>query len=455
MVLALLGLLGDGFRCRGALQWKGQPRLSAGPQRPNLGCQITAVFQDPVASFNPVRTLGSQIREALSRHGQPWDQRALLAPLADFDLEPTVLEHYPWQLSVGQCQRAMLCLATRLAPAVLLADEPTSALDPIGEVSVLAALGRVRQRGAAVVLLSHDLAMLQHYCDRTLKLTAGRLVAADVAIEINTQAPRVAVITNSTPILKVRNLSAELNTNGRRFLARPRPFLRNIDFDLHASETLAIVGRSGCGKTTLARVLLGLHARCGGVVKLGSDRLDGARRRHRARAMQMVFQNPATSLNPRMTVGQLVGEPLRQRLAGRSKEMASETATWLTKVGLSAAYANRYPSSLSGGQQQRVAIARALAAAPRVLIADEPVTSLDTAARAAIMRLLHDLKNDLGLAIILITHDLASASMWADRMLVMDQGQIVEQGQAASIMRQPQTNMTRDLVAAAQKKAAP
>ncbi|MEU9047944.1 MULTISPECIES: ABC transporter ATP-binding protein [unclassified Kitasatospora] len=467
--LALLRMLPPGGAITaGSVRLAGQD-LTALPEealRALRGRRIAMVFQDPMSSLNPVLTIGRQLDEALRAHGRRSRKAERLARAAELldlvgipDAARRLREH-PHQFSGGQRQRIMIALALAHDAEVLVADEPTTALDPTVQRQILGLLTRInRESGTALVVISHDLGVIARTCRRLLVMRHGRVVERGLTADLLT-APRhpytrelLAAVprldepsraaANSTPgarpLLTVRGLT---KTYGSRKSSRTA--LHGVDLDLHPGETLGLVGESGSGKSTLARALVQVHAPSAGSIRFRGE--EPGRRPHRE--VQLVFQDPYSSLNPRMTAGQIIAEPLIAHGLGDRTQRAARVAELLTQVGLDPATADRHPRAFSGGQRQRIVIARALAPEPSVLICDEPVSALDVSVQAQVIDLLARLQRELGLAILFIAHDLAVVRRVSHRIAVMHRGRIVETGPADRVVTTPEHPYTAELLAA-------
>ncbi|MFD0275124.1 ABC transporter ATP-binding protein [Kitasatospora sp. NPDC127111] len=431
------------------------------------GRRIAMIFQDPMSSLNPVLTVGRQLDEALRAHGgaNRAKRTARAVELLDLVGIPDAakrLRDHPHQFSGGQRQRIMIALALAGDPDVLVADEPTTALDPTVQQQILRLLERVnRERGTALVLISHDLGVIAQTCRRILVMHRGSVVEHGPTDDVLARprhpytkrllaaVPRLdepsSAAAHSTPdgdpLLTVSGLR---KTYGPR--RRPVTALDGVDLVLRPGETLGLVGESGSGKSTLARALVRAHAPTAGDIRYRGEELAASRAARRE--IQMVFQDPYSSLNPRMTVGRILAEPLIAHRIGDRAERAARVAELLEQVGLDPAAADRHPRAFSGGQRQRIGIARALAPRPSVLICDEPVSALDVSVQAQVLDLLTRLQRELGLAILFIAHDLAVVRQVSHRIAVMHRGRIVETGPADRIATDPEHPYTAGLLAA-------
>ena len=424
------------------------------------GARIALITQDPAAAFDPVRRVGDQVAETLRAHsdiGRAEARERAAALLAEVGVER---DDHPHRLSGGQRQRAMIAMALAPAPAVLLADEPTASLDPTLRVMVLDLIARLRQeRGLAVLLISHDLGSVARIADRVAVMRDGRIVERGPVAAIRAARPpatgpeaSAGAPAAGAPLLEARDVVRVFP--GRR--GHEVRALDRVSLAVHPGEVVGLVGESGSGKSTLARVLVRLDTPdAGSVIADGVEMTTAqgdALAPLRATA-QIVFQDPYTSLDPRLSVGSSVAEPLQVRGALGRAAIRDRVVALLESVGLVAAVAERRPAELSGGERQRVAIARALALEPRMLVLDEPLSSLDAASAGQITDLLGELRASRGLAYLLISHDLGAVRGLSQRVVVMEGGRIVEQGPTATLFRAPRHPHTRALLAAAQDVA--
>ncbi len=475
---AVLGLLPPGqLRVTGgAIELKGEDLRSAPAARLRSlrGRAMAMIFQEPMTALNPVLTVGEQVREVFETHGvlAPSERRARVIDLFRSVQLPDperLVNTYPHQLSGGQRQRVMIAMAFALEPALLVADEPTTALDVTTQARILEIMRTIqRARGSAVLFITHDFGVVADIADRVVVMRTGRVVE---------QGPRDAILKSpshpytrmllaavpglepevrgeasaSAAALEVRNLSKTFVGGGWFRRGRTVEAVRNVSLVVRKGETLAVVGESGSGKSTLARCTVRLtRASEGEVLLAGKDiaQLEPRALRPYRRRIQMVFQDPFRSLNPRRTVAAaLVEGPVNY---GVSKDEALERAKrLLSLVGLGEDALGRYPHQFSGGQRQRICIARALALEPDVLIADEPVSALDVSVQAQVLDLLASVREQFQLAMLFITHDLRVAAQVADRVAVMSKGEIVETGPVADVFGSPQHPYSKALLAAA------
>lgn len=471
-------------------------RARQGTLRTVRGADMAMIFQEPMTSLNPVFPVGEQIAESLRLH-QAMDHRtAKQAALQMLDLvripeAKDVLNRYPHQLSGGMRQRVMIAMALSCKPALLIADEPTTALDVTIQAQILQLIRVLQQEmQMGVIFITHDMGVVAEIADRVLVMRQGERVEQGPVRELfaapqqpYTQAllaavpklgsmaqqdfpakfplpngadnggPQDTVPPGAAPILRVENLvtrfdlrSGILNRVTRRVHA-----VENVSFDLYPGETLGLVGESGCGKSTTGRSLLKLVDSQRGTITFDGrqiNQLKGPALQHLRRDIQFIFQDPYASLDPRLTVGFSIMEPLLVHNVARGKA-AQERVDWLLeRVGLKPEHARRYPHEFSGGQRQRVCIARALALNPKVVIADESVSALDVSIQAQIVNLLLDLQREFGIAFLFISHDMAVVERISHRVAVMYLGQIVEIGPRRAVFDNPQHAYTRKLMAA-------
>ncbi|MEI4488725.1 ABC transporter ATP-binding protein [Frigidibacter sp. MR17.14] len=439
--------------------------MTAEQRRQINGAKIAMIFQDPLAHLNPVYTVGWQIAEMVTNHGgtrAAGRTRALELLTRVGVPEPEVaMEKYPHQFSGGQRQRLMIAMALACKPDILIADEPTTALDVTVQAQVLELLEELQQEtGMGLLLITHDLGVVAEIADRVVVMNGGRIVEAGNAAEVyrNPQHPYTRKLIGAAPgkgaMPEERDRSAQPLLRAENLHKHYGAFhaLRDVSVSIMPGETVAVVGESGSGKSTLARAVLRLDdAQSGRVLYRGQDlmtmspkELFGVRR-----DLQMVFQDPTQSLNPRMSVFQIISEAwVIHRDILPKAQWRERVAELLVKVGLRPEMANRYPHQFSGGQRQRIAIARALAMEPKLIVCDEAVSALDVSIQAQVIELLDGLRRELGLSYLFIAHDLPVVRDFADRVIVMRQGQIVEEGPVRQIFEAPSHPYTRDLLAA-------
>ena len=437
------------------------------------GQRIGMIFQEPMTALNPLMTIGEQVAETLLIHDDISRDQALALARERLDrvglTEPRFpLSLYPHELSGGQRQRVAIALAIALRPDLLIADEPTTALDVTTQAQILDLLrGLVRDEGMALLLITHDLAVVATVADRVAVMQSGKIVEEGATEALfrtqshpytrqlfaaSRHAPEPVPLTDGDrPVLSVRQAVREYLLPRPSAFA-PAPVLRAVDgvsFDIAEGESVGLVGESGCGKSTLTRAILGLDPLQGGHILLDGDQVTAGRSMPpamRAR-MQVVFQDPFGSFDPRWRVDRLVAEPFH--LTGRPSDWRARVGEALEQVGLSARDAGKYIHEFSGGQRQRIAIARALIIRPRLMVLDEAVSALDVRVRAQVLDLLTDLRRNHGMAYLFISHDLSVVRGITDRVLVMEKGRIVEQGPTAQVMDRPGHPYTQRLMAAA------
>ena len=475
--LAMMGLLPAPAVVQGSIRLEGQELVG----RPEAGMcalrgrALSMVFQEPMTALNPMQTIGDQVAETVRVHAGA-SRRAALAhareTLARVGLpEATVpASRFPHELSGGQRQRVGIAIAIALHPRLLIADEPTTALDVSTQAGILALLRRlVDEDGLGLVFISHDLAVVSRLADRLAILRAGEVVERGAAAEVfRTRAhPYTRALLDAAthrpdrrppeaepapPLLELSGVTRDYPAARHGLFGRRGrfPAVRGVSFAVRAGESVGLVGRSGCGKSTLTRAILGLEPLQGGEIRLGGRPAGPGMRRDQRALVQVVFQDPYGSFDPRQTVGRLITEPLHLLDdPPRGADRAAAIARALGDVGLSATDAGRYIHEFSGGQRQRLAIARALILRPRLILLDEAVSALDVRVRAQILDLLARLSARYGLAYLFISHDLGVVRAITDRVLVMEAGRIVEEGPTEAVLAAPRHPATRALVAAA------
>nr|WP_279306497.1 ABC transporter ATP-binding protein [Microvirga solisilvae] len=442
------------------------------------GRDIGMVFQEPMTSLNPVMRVADQIAETFQAHRlltpQERYNRALeLLTEVNLPNPELIARAYPHELSGGQRQRVMIAMALALEPKLLIADEPTTALDVTTQAQVLKLIDNLRrQKGTAVLFITHDFGVVAEIADRVAVLQNGELVEQGTVDEVlrnpqHSYTKRLlAAVPSLTPpppkelrdepiTLKVDALTKTYGGRGFFRASRKVQAADAVSFDIRRGETLGLVGESGSGKSTVGRCVLRLIEPDGGRIEIGDlsfGTLSQRELRPHRRKIQMVFQDPFASLNPRRQVGTLIAEGPVTQGADPATALA-EARILLEKVGLPAQAAERYPHEFSGGQRQRIGIARALAMKPDVLVADEAVSALDVSVQADILELIRGLQKELGLSILFITHDLRVAAQICDRVAVMQKGRIVEMAQTGQLFANPQDPYTRQLLAAVPGKA--
>jgi peptide/nickel transport system ATP-binding protein len=474
---AVMGLLPTGVHAsRGRALFDGQDLLAMDEisHRALRGRRIGMIFQEPMTALNPLMRVGEQIAEVFEAHGllTPRTRKekalALLEEVRLPDPE-AALRAYPFELSGGQRQRVMIAMALALEPELLIADEPTTALDVTTQAQILHLVKDLQQRhGMAVMFITHDFGVVAEIADRVCVMREGRIVEMGSASEVldNPQHEYTRALieaipgdavppsrdeAQAKPLLSVNGLNKVYRSSGGWFQPKREVVaLEGIDFTVDKGETLGVVGESGSGKSTLGRCIVGLNTPDSGEIRLNDvdlRALEGRELREHRRRIQMVFQDPYASLNPRIRVGMAIAQgPIANGVA--KAEAMKQARELLATVGLDASAAERYPHEFSGGQRQRIGIARALALNPELIVADEAVSALDVSIQAQVLKLLDTLKKEFELSLLFITHDLRVAAQICDRLIVMQKGRIVEHGSATEIFLSPQHAYTRELLAA-------
>ncbi len=486
---AILQMLPEGSRTAGDLTFEGQEisRLAGEALRRFRGEAVSLVFQDPMTRMNPLLTIGDHCVETLQAHDPKLTKLQARAraqeALTAVKIPSERWSQYPHEFSGGMRQRVAIALALMLNPKLIVADEPTTSLDVTVSAQILDELKRLcSERNMALLLISHDLAMIGETCDRIAVMYQGKIVELNTTAEIfnHPQHPYTRSLIDSAlylqaganpaaaaqpevtprPLLELHDLKQHYKLGGNLlttlFSKNGAPTIRAVDgitLALHQGETLGLVGESGCGKSTLSKTILQLIKPTSGSVRLDGQELttlDRTAMRHQRREIQMIFQDPNACLNPRMTIGESIADPLLIHKMATPQDAVERVSALLDRVGLDPKiYLNRYPSELSGGQQQRVAIARALITRPKLVICDEPVSMLDATVRTQVLDLMQDLKDEFNLTYLFITHDLWVAKFFCDRIAVMYQGKIVEIDQTSTIFKNPQHDYTKQLLKAA------
>ena len=493
---AAMRLLPASTQIQGKVKFAGKSVFDLTPAqlRQFRGEAVALVFQDPMTRLDPLMTIGEHCIETLRAHQPELSRRQskerALETLSAVKIPANRWSQYPHEFSGGMRQRVAIALALLLNPKLIVADEPTTSLDVTVAAQILKELTRLcRERQMALLLISHDLAMVGEYCDRIAVMYGGRVVETGAVGTILRQpqhnytrslleaALHIQAISDEensqpqlrgghgdtapTPLLRVRNLkqyyTLESNLIEKLLSKDSGEAIKAVDdvsFDLYPGEILGLVGESGCGKSTLSRTILQLVRPTSGTVEFQGQNLPQLNReslRTARRQIQMVFQDPHACLNPLMTVGQSIADPLFIHKLATPTEAKSQVKQMLERVGLipTEEYYHRYPADLSGGQQQRVAIARALITRPSLLICDEPVSMLDASVQSQVLDLMLELKDEFNLTYLFITHDLWLARFLCDRIAVMNSGQIVEIGSTHKLFTNPQHPYTKTLLQAA------
>lgn len=506
--LATLGLLDKKAIVKGSILFKDTELLSFSEKgyRDIRGQAISMIFQEPMSSLNPSLTCGYQVVEILKQHTNLTNQEAKEKTLLLFEKvklpDPKGLfDVYPHQISGGQKQRVMIAMAIACEPEILIADEPTTALDVTVQKEIIQLLKDIqKETGMSVIFISHDLSLVSEIADRVLVMYKGDVVE-DASVSILFTSPshnytkallnsrpslenrlltlptisdyltdtiytevelpeerlkRLEELYKTTPLLEVKNVEKTyISKTGMFGKTRTVKAVDDISFSLYEGETLGLVGESGCGKSTLGNAILQLDkASAGSIIYKGKDITNLKRKQLRAlrKDIQIIFQDPYASLNPRLTVGEAITEPMEvHKLFSSKEERREEAIKILNRVGLESAHFNRYPHEFSGGQRQRIGIARTIAVQPKLIICDESVSALDISVQAQVLNLLNELKKDFKFTYIFISHDLAVVKYMADQLVVMNKGKIEEIGEADSIYKNPEKTYTKNLINAIPK----
>ncbi|MFJ5145900.1 dipeptide ABC transporter ATP-binding protein [Curtobacterium sp. NPDC088465] len=482
--MSVLGLLPPSARVSGSARFRGTELIGASVDelRAVRGAGIGVVFQEPMNSFTPVLAIGTQIAEAVRAHPTDLDRAGVSARVdellraAGLPDPARIRKAYPHELSGGQLQRAMIAMALAGDPVALFADEPTTALDVTVQAGILDLLRRLgRERDLAVLLITHDMGVVADVADEVLVMRRGDPVEHGAVADVfaHPEADYTRELLAAVPALEAHPASAPSAAAGSgaesrasrpspavarlrdvavRYARRGDPTVHGIDLELTAGRTLGLVGESGSGKSTIGRALAGLVPVVDGSVEVDGNDLRtarGKRLRELRSRVGIVFQDPASSLNPRQTIGWSIAEPLLVHGEGTPASRADRARELLSAVQLDPSWTERFPHQLSGGQRQRVAVARALALRPALVIADEPTSALDVTVQAAVLDLLADLQDEFGFGMLLISHDLAVVRQLADDVVVLHDGRIVERGATSAVLDHPQQDYTRMLLAAA------
>jgi peptide/nickel transport system ATP-binding protein len=494
--MSVLNLLPDNAERSGRILWKGADLLGfgLGDLQKMRGKEIACVFQDPMSSLNPVLDVGSQLCEPLMKHmglskAAAYKRAEELLGEVGIPEPARRMKSYPHEMSGGQQQRVMIAMALACEPKLLIADEPTTALDVTIQRQILELLGKLKTtHRMSVLFISHDLGLVGEIADKVVVMRHGQireygpvkqifespqdaytkaLLACRPSLEGNparlmviddhiagrsAQQQAKAKDPNAPVVLEVKSLAKSFWLKQGLFGKREFKAVQNVNFQLRKGHTLGVVGESGSGKTTMGLTLLRLHEPTSGEVIFDGQnllKLSDKERQVMRRRIQVVFQNPYASLNPRFTIGQTLVEPMAIHGIGKDlAEREQRARTLLEKVGLDGRAFGKYPHEFSGGQRQRVAIARCLTLNPEVLVLDEAVSALDVSVQAQVLNLLKDLQDEFGLSYVFISHDLAVVRFISDEVLVMKDGQVVEQASAEEILAAPKQDYTKRLLAA-------
>ena len=498
--LAVMGLLPKPPACRVT----GSIRLFADGQQEavehiELGRHVSMIFQEPMTSLNPVHKCGEQVMEMLLAHEKvdKAEARRRVIELFEEVMLPRpekIFDSYPHEISGGQKQRVMIAMALICHPDLLIADEPTTALDVTVQKTILELLRTLQNKyQIGIIFITHDLGVIAQIADDVAVMYKGEIVEQGTAEQVlyhpqhpytrgllacrppldsrphrlptvqdflegnvpqEVQTPAVKREISATPLLRVRDLEVTYALKKNLFgkVMQELKAVDGLSFDVFRGETVGLVGESGCGKSTLGRAILQLIERSAGTVEydgVSLDKLSFSEQKALRRKMQIVFQDPYSSLNPRITVGEAILEPLRSHhLLDNDSQRRERVRELMHQVGLSEEWFNRYPHEFSGGQRQRVCIARALVLQTELVICDESVSALDVSVQAQVLNLLNDLKEHYGYTYIFITHDLSVVKFFSDRIMVMEKGRIVEEGPSDQLFANPQHPYTQRLLAA-------
>jgi peptide/nickel transport system ATP-binding protein len=475
--MGLMDLLASNARVSGSVKVKGQEMVGAKKAaiRKARGREVAYIFQEPMTALNPVYTIGFQIVETLRTHFDMGPQEAKtraieLITMVEIPNPEASFDKYPHQLSGGQRQRAMIAQSLACDPALLVADEPTTALDVTVQAEILDLMRSLQSRlNSAILLITHDMGVVADLADDILVMKDGVTVEYGTSDQIfhhpkhpYTQQLLAAVpklgsaairklspeLSGLPPVLKLHDVSIEYPKKGRVPAFRA---VRNFSLEIFPGEIVGLVGESGSGKTTVGRAAIGLLPIVEGSIELVGKDISNpspAELREIRKHTGIVFQDPASSLNPRLPIGESIGEPILLSGEAKGEALNNRVEDLLDRVELPRSYRNRYPHELSGGQRQRVGIARALALTPDLLIADEPTSALDVSVQARFLELLQNLQDKLKFACLFITHDLAVVDILSHRIAVMQEGRIVEVGLRDQILKSPQEAYTKRLISA-------
>lgn len=473
-----LGIMAENGVSRGAVYLQGQNMLtaSAAQLRAARGRDVSMVFQEPSTALNPVYTVGWQIMEGIRAHSKISKKQArarVVEAMAQVGIpEPEKrVDYYPHQFSGGQKQRVVIAAALALKPSLIVADEPTTALDVTVQAEILALLRSIREElGTAIVIITHNMGVVADIADRVIVMNKGLVVEQADTRDLfeNPREPYTQSLLAAVPHLGRNSASAglherphaqadvlvqatDLNIHYPGRLGSPGfTAVDGVSFSIHAGEVYGLVGESGSGKTTIGRTIAGLNRMTAGSLQvLGYEMADFKERSFKPLRQDIgfVFQDPAASFNPQLTIGECVAEPLNVHRELNPRQTRDKVTALLESVQLPASYAQRYPHELSGGQRQRASLARALALDPKLLIADEPTSALDVSVQAKVLELFKELQQELGFASLFISHDLAVVDMLASWVGVLLRGKLVEEGLGSSVLNTPQDPYTQRLIA--------
>ena len=478
--LSIMGLLPPSARVSGGeVRLEGRDLLTLPDKQMQRvrGGEMAMIFQEPMTSLNPIMTIGSQLSEAIRIHhglgGRAARKKALDAlDAVRISESARRLKQYPYELSGGMRQRVMIAMALAGNPKVLIADEPTTALDVTIQAQILALMNDLkREFGTAILLITHDMGVVAEMADRVVVMNGGRIVEARPVMdlfhaprepytqELLAAVPRLGstggappVKESGRPVIAIRDLTVRFDIKGG-LLQRPVKrvhAVENVSLDIYPGETLALVGESGCGKSTIGKSLANLVAWQGSIMVANREiaGLSPVAMKPVRRDIQIIFQDPYAALNPRMTAGALVGEPLVIHGVASGSDLQDRVAALFRQVHLDPVMMNRHPHEFSGGQRQRICIARALALNPKVIVADESVSALDVSVQAQVLDLLRELQDRIGLSYLFISHDMAVVEQISHRVAVMYLGQIVELGPCDKVFGAPRHAYTKRLLEA-------
>ncbi len=502
--LAIMGLLSKALTVSGEIiyQEKNLVKFKESDFLNIRGNDISMIFQEPMTALNPTMKCGMQVVEIIRRHTsvskrEAHDQVIELFKKVDLPRPGVIFESYPHQISGGQKQRVMIAMAIACKPKILIADEPTTALDATVQGGILKLLNGLRDEyGMGMIFISHDLGVVKNIADDILVMYQGEMmeygnsqkifnhpenpytkgllacrptpqtsferlpVVGDFMkgirpkLKLRTREGRerqLAKLMEAAPLLRITDLN-KIFGGGKGLFKKSEGVvaLDSVALSIFQGETLGLVGESGSGKTTLGRILCGLETATAGNIfykKKDITRLGSSEWRNLHKEIQIIFQDPFSSLNPKMKIGEVLMEVMKVQTKLSAKERRGKSMELLEKVGLKGDYFNRYPHEFSGGQRQRIGVARALAVSPKFIVCDESVSALDVSVQAQILNLLNDLKDEFGFTYLFISHDLAVVKYFADRIVVLKDGQLVEEGQSDYLYENPQTDYTRKLIA--------